>query len=62
MESKSADLAKVKLKIFVGVTCRNASVFALAQDGHLYVYDTEPQTHQMDEYQSRQSNLFYYDL
>jgi hypothetical protein len=30
MESKSADLAKVKLKIFVGVCCRNNSVFALA--------------------------------
>ena len=39
MESKSADLTKVKLKIFVGVTCRNGHVFALAADGHLYVYD-----------------------
>ena len=39
MESKSADLTKVKLKIFVGVTCSDGQVFALASDGHLYVYD-----------------------
>lgn len=39
MESKTADLTKVKLKIFVGVCCKEESVFALAQDGHLYVYD-----------------------
>lgn len=39
MESKTADLTKVKLKIFVGVCCKEESVFALAEDGHLYVYD-----------------------
>jgi len=47
MESKSADLAKVKVKIFVGVQCvanggasgKEEQVLALATDGHLYVYD-----------------------
>jgi WD40 repeat protein len=47
MESKSADLTKVKLKIFVGVQCVNnggvsgkeEQVLSLASDGHLYVYD-----------------------
>lgn len=39
MESKSADLSKVKVKIFAGVGCRHGQVFALAVDGHLYVYD-----------------------
>ena len=47
MESKSADLTKVKLKIFVGVVCvanggasgKEEQVLALASDGHLYVYD-----------------------
>ena len=39
MESKSADLTKVKLKVFVGVACRLGQVFSLAADGHLYVYD-----------------------
>jgi hypothetical protein len=39
MESKSADLAKVRLKVFVGVVCKSGQVFALAADGHLYVYD-----------------------
>lgn len=47
MESKSADLTKVKLKIFVGVEVssnggvsgKEDQVLALAQDGHLYVYD-----------------------
>jgi hypothetical protein len=39
MESKSADLTKVKVKVFVGVGCRLQQVFALAEDGHLYVFD-----------------------
>lgn len=47
MESKSADLTKVKVKIFVGVQCisnggtsgQEEQVLALASDGHLYVYD-----------------------
>jgi hypothetical protein len=39
MESKSADLTKVKLKVFVGVVCKQGSVFALAIDGHLYIFD-----------------------
>jgi hypothetical protein len=39
MESKSADLTKVRLKIFVGVACKGSQVFAMASDGHLYVYD-----------------------
>ena len=47
MESKSADLAKVKVKIFVGVQCvsnggvsgKEEQVLALASDGHIYVYD-----------------------
>lgn len=41
MESKSADLSKVKVKIFVGVSCTEGQVFALACDGHLYVYDKQ---------------------
>lgn len=41
MESKSADLAKVKVKNFVGVACRFSQVFALAHDGHLYIYDKQ---------------------
>lgn len=39
MESKTADLTKVKLAIFVGVQLYNKKVFALATDGHIYVYD-----------------------
>ncbi len=39
MESKSADLAKVRVKIFVGVCCKSAQVFTLACDGHLYIFD-----------------------
>lgn len=46
MESKSAELGKVKVKSFVGVAIKDNSeagkpsqVFALANDGHLYIYD-----------------------
>lgn len=41
MESKTAELAKVKLSIFVGVAIYNSKVFALATDGHIYVYDKQ---------------------
>lgn len=39
MESKTADLTKVKVKSFVGVSCLNQCVYALACDGHLYIFD-----------------------
>lgn len=39
MESKTADLAKIKVKIFVGVVCLEGLVYALTTDGHLYIYD-----------------------
>mmetsp|Transcript_23635 Transcript_23635/g.23341 ORF Transcript_23635/g.23341 Transcript_23635/m.23341 type:complete len:155 (-) Transcript_23635:1009-1473(-) len=39
MESKSADLSKVRVKVFVGVQCKLGSVFSLASDGHLYIFD-----------------------
>ena len=39
MENKSADLSKVGVKNFVGVSCTEGHVYALAVDGHLYVYD-----------------------
>jgi WD40 repeat protein len=39
MESKTADLSKVKQAIFVGVAIYNQKVFALGADGHIYVYD-----------------------
>ena len=44
MESKSADLTKVKVKVFVGVACKRHAdgkeeVLALTVDGHIYVYD-----------------------
>lgn len=38
MESFSADLSKVKSKIFVGVACKHSNAYALANDGHLYVF------------------------
>ena len=39
LESVSADLAKVKLQIFVGLTIQSPRVFALTSDGHIYVFD-----------------------
>ena len=40
MESKSADLSRIKgSKVFVGVVCCSQGVFAMAQDGMVYVYD-----------------------
>ena len=48
MESKPADLGKVKIKSFVGVEIskpeeegKGVQVFALTCDGHLYIYDKE---------------------
>ena len=41
LESQTADLAKVKCKIFVGVACKHSMVYALASDGHLYVFTEE---------------------
>ncbi len=41
MESKSAELTKVKVQIFVGVCCRQSQVFTLAVDGHLYIFDKQ---------------------
>jgi WD40 repeat protein len=41
LESFSADLSKVKQKIFVGVVCKNQNVYALTSDGHLYVFTEE---------------------
>ena len=39
MESHSADLEKVKTKVFVGVCISDAKVYSLACDGHVYVFD-----------------------
>ena len=41
LESFSADLAKVKHKVFVGVACKHSLVYTLASDGHLYVFSEE---------------------
>ena len=41
LESFTADLAKVKTKIFVGVVCKHAMAYALASDGHLYLFNEE---------------------
>ena len=41
LESFSADLTKVKLKVFVGVACKHSLVYTLASDGHLYVFSEE---------------------
>lgn len=38
MVSHTADLAKVKSKIFVGVACKHSMTYALCSDGHLYVF------------------------
>ena len=41
LESFSADLSKVKSKVFVGVACAHQLAYALAADGHLYVFTQE---------------------
>jgi len=41
MESKSADLEKVKVRSFVGVQCRNGHVYALSCNGILYIFDAQ---------------------
>lgn len=44
MESKSADLSKIKVPIFVGVGCKENQVYALTQDGLLYVINENKKT------------------
>lgn len=39
MESKTADLDKVKSKIFVGVSIKETKVYSLTSEGHVYVFD-----------------------
>jgi len=39
MESKTAELTKVKCKVFVGVGCKEDLVYSLAKDGHIYMFD-----------------------
>ena len=39
MESHSADLEKVKTKVFVGVCIADSKVYSLACDGPVYVFD-----------------------
>lgn len=39
MESHSAELEKVKYKVFVGVSIAEQRVYSLACDGHVYVFD-----------------------
>jgi WD40 repeat protein len=39
MESKSATLDKVKVKIFVGAAIFESSVYGLTSDGFVYVFD-----------------------
>ena len=41
LESFTADLNKVKSKVFVGVACKHSMAYALASDGHLYVFTEE---------------------
>jgi len=41
MESKSVDVSKVKVKIFVSVAIVGVSIYALTLDGCLAVYDKE---------------------
>jgi len=44
MENKSADLSKIKVPIFVGVGCWDQCVYALTQDGLLYVINENKKT------------------
>ena len=39
MESQTAELETVKTKIFVGVAIFEQKVYAVTNDGHLYVFD-----------------------
>jgi hypothetical protein len=41
LESKSADLAKVKVKVFVAVTELGSMTYALSLDGNLYIFDKD---------------------
>lgn len=41
MESKSADLSKIKNKVFVGVACLGLYIYTLSIDGTLYQFDRE---------------------
>jgi hypothetical protein len=41
MESFSADIAKVKNKIFVGVACKHSCVYSLTNDGCLYIFSED---------------------
>lgn len=44
MESKSADLSKIKVPLFVGVGCQDKLIYALTQDGLLYVINENRKT------------------
>lgn len=44
MESKSADLTKIKVPNFVGVGCKDSNVYTLTQDGLLYVINESKKT------------------
>jgi len=39
MESHSAELEKVKYKVFVGVQVANLKVYSITCDGHIYVFN-----------------------
>lgn len=41
MRSETADLTKVNLKLFVGVSIAKGFVYSLTQDGHIYMYDKQ---------------------
>ena len=41
MKSQAADTTKVKVKVFVGVVIWDERIYALSQDGYLYVFDKE---------------------
>jgi len=43
MESHSAELEKVRYKVFVGVSIAEQKVYSLACDGHVYVFDKQRQ-------------------
>ena len=44
MENKSADLTKVKVPLFCGVSCKGNNVYALSEDGLLYVINESRKT------------------
>jgi hypothetical protein len=39
MESKTADLEKVRVKIFVGIAIHDSKVYTVTSDGHVYIFD-----------------------